>query len=186
MSQKYRRLEFLSFLFFVLLLLVAACSGGGEESVYVVEPESSNNDESVYLHDYSVNTAGTIVTEDDTGVMWQQSGGWQTMTWDEANEYCEELILEEYDDWILPELDLLKGLFERDAFEYHSNDQPPYINDAFDCRIDTYWSCTSTHDGWGWGVNFSENPNNWQLMIEEHEDKSRQFYVRCVRLPEQY
>ena len=66
----------------------------------------------------------------------------------------------------------------------NSIDQPPYINEIFDCRLAVYWSCTSTNDGWAWGVNFAENPNNWQLMIEEHEDQSKQYYVRCARLPE--
>ena len=122
MSHKRFDSRFFRSLFVILstVSLLVACGGdgGGGGSTDYVANDTAATGESVYLHVYSVNDSETIITEDDTGVMWQKSGGWIPMTWDEANAYCEELVLEGYDDWELPELDLLKELFERDAYAY--------------------------------------------------------------------
>lgn len=168
----------------LVVVLVGICSCGGDSISGVTSVDTSDSaSEAVYLHQYSVNEDGTIVTEIDTGVMWQQSGGWQTMTWDEAVEYCEQLTLGEYENWQLPEEDLLMMLFERDAYEWHSMDDPPYINNVFDCRLGKYWSSTSSsNDNYAHTVTYEDNPNNWQLHIWDSEDKTDYYYVRCACL----
>lgn len=181
-----RRKIVLKWLFMAIaLLLLFGCGGDAGSSSAPVDDNDTSGEE-VYLHQYEVNEEGTIVTEIDTGVMWEQSGGWQTLTWQEANDYCEQLSLESYDNWELPEEDLLMGLFERDAYEWHSNDSPPYINDIFDCRLGEYWSNTSTHDGYAHTVSYEKNPINWQVIIWDSRSMDEYHYVRCVCLDNIY
>ncbi len=168
---------------FVLAALTVGCGGdGGSASAPADYDYNDTSCEEVYLHQYEVNEEGTIVTEIDTGVMWEQSGGWQTLTWQEASDYCEQLSLGGCDNWELPEEDLLKELLERDAYEWHSNDSPPYINDIFDCRLGEYWSSTSTYDDFAHTVSYGDNPISWQTMIWDNRSVDEFHYVRCVCL----
>lgn len=45
-----------------------------------------------------------IVTDRNTGLMWQQTPSSDDFIWQGAVEYCEELVLSDYDDWRLPSL----------------------------------------------------------------------------------
>jgi hypothetical protein len=167
----------------VVLGVLVGCGGdGASSSTPADDAYNDTTSEQLHLHQYEVNEEGTIVTEIDTGVMWEQSGGWQTLTWQEANDYCEQLSLGGYDNWELPEKDLLMELFERDAYEWHSNDSPPYINDIFDCRLGEYWSSTSTYNDFAHTVSYEDNPNNWQLLIWDNRSMDESHYVRCVCL----
>ncbi|UMB59650.1 DUF1566 domain-containing protein [Lutibacter sp. A80] len=49
------------------------------------------------------NNDGTI-TDNNTGLMWEQIPTTDEFTWEEAKEYCENLELGGYDDWRLPSL----------------------------------------------------------------------------------
>jgi len=50
---------------------------------------------------YTDNGDGTV-TDDVTGLVWAQNLSGSSMSWEEANEYCESLELAGYDDWRLP------------------------------------------------------------------------------------
>ncbi|OON99856.1 MAG: hypothetical protein ATN35_10760 [Epulopiscium sp. Nele67-Bin004] len=58
---------------------------------------------------YTDNGDGTI-TDNSTGLMWQQIPVDYKMTWSEAVEFCENLELGGYDDWRLPTADELFSL----------------------------------------------------------------------------
>jgi hypothetical protein len=61
----------------------------GEDSDYSINPAS-----------YTDNGDGTV-TDNVTGLMWQQEDDDTTRTWDEACSYCDELALAGYSDWRL-------------------------------------------------------------------------------------
>ncbi len=50
---------------------------------------------------YTDNGDGTV-TDDVTGLVWAQDLSDSSMSWEDANEYCESLELGGYDDWRLP------------------------------------------------------------------------------------
>ncbi|MGQ1890239.1 Lcl C-terminal domain-containing protein [Thermophagus sp. OGC60D27] len=88
---------------------------------------------------YTDNGDGTV-TDNVTGLMWQQTPSSENFTWDEAVEYCENLELGGYDDWRMP---TVKELFSISDFESGW----PYINmDYFDLATDEiskdeqYWA----------------------------------------------
>ncbi len=62
---------------------------------------------------FTDNGDGTI-TDNVTGLMWQQVPDSINMSWEEAKEYCENLELGGYDDWRLP---TVKELFAIGSFE---------------------------------------------------------------------
>ena len=74
---------------------------------------------------YTDNIDGTV-TDDVTGLMWQQIPTTDDFTWEDAKEYCENLELGGFDDWRMPSA---KELFSISDF----TSGWPYINtDYFD------------------------------------------------------
>lgn len=66
------------------------CKGTGQDGAYVIAPLS-----------YTDNGDGTV-TDDHTGVIWQQGQSDNPMSWDEAEAYCGSLTLGAASDWRLP------------------------------------------------------------------------------------
>ena len=88
---------------------------------------------------YTDNGNGTV-TDDVTGLMWQQTPIDADLSWEEANEYCESLELDGYDDWRMP---TMKELYSLNDFSQGW----PYLNtDYFDLagssvsKDEQYWS----------------------------------------------
>jgi len=89
---------------------------------------------------YTDNGDGTV-TDNATGLMWQQSPENSGYTWQEAVDYCEDLVLAEYDDWRIP---TTKELFSISDFSQGW----PYLNtDYFDLagtgevtKDEQYWA----------------------------------------------
>ena len=69
-------------------------------------------------HDYNPKAikGDKVVVDNATGLMWHQSGSDNTMLWDEAKEWVEDLSSEEgyagYHDWRLPTVDEAVSLLE--------------------------------------------------------------------------
>jgi len=115
--------------------------------------------------------SGSIVTDSVTELQWQDDVTPST-TWQAAITYCENLTLDSYDDWRLPNLNELKSLVDRTTYD-------PAIQSAFQNVVSSgYWSSTAHADGipYVWGVDFNDGSDYWDIYeLNSH-------YVRCVRL----
>ena len=80
------------------------------------------------------------VTDNNTGLTWQQITSTETMTWEEAKEYCENLELGGYDDWRMP---TPKELYSLSNFEegwpYIDTDVFSLVQDEL-TKDEQYWS----------------------------------------------
>ena len=72
---------------------------------------------------YTDNGDGTV-TDEVTGLMWQQTPSSNDYSWEEAKSYCEGLELAGYDDWRMPSL---KELFSISDF----SSGWPYLNETY-------------------------------------------------------
>ncbi len=126
-----------------------------------------------------------IVTDNSTGIMWQDSenikkpwvtqenyisGNYTDTSGDTAATYCKNLTLGEHVDWRLPTSDELYYLSDK-GLEKPSIDHA-FQNITFD---DSYWSSTASKTiSKAWYVNFDDG-------YKEDANKSSNFFVRCVR-----
>ena len=123
--------------------------------------------------EYSDNGNGTV-TDNSSGLMWQQTTAADTMIWEDALSYCENLNLGGYTDWRLPTVKELNSLVDS------SIPSPgPTINTALfpDTQSSGYWTSTTsfTNTGSAWIV-FFDYGNGYGDV-----NKSVSFYVRAVR-----
>ena len=131
----------------------------GEDSDYTINPPS-----------YTDNGDGTV-TDNVTGLMWQQEDDDTTRTWDDATSYCEDLALSGYSDWRLPSAMELMSIV--DYGTYSPSIDTTYFSGT---SASYYWSSTTLANdtSYAWGVGFSYgNVGNGS--------KSSGYYVRCVR-----
>ncbi len=113
---------------------------------------------------------GDSVTDNQTGLMWQQ-GETSTLTWEAALNYCEGLLLGGRTDWRLPNMKELRSISD-DARSGPSLDRT-YFPGA---RAARYWSSTSLFGPAvsAWFVDFSSG-------LASYNDKAGQLSLRCVR-----
>ena len=119
---------------------------------------------------YTDNGNGTV-TDNCTGLMWQQEDDGISRTWWDQLNYCEELELSGYMDWRLPNLRELHSLVDYSRYE-------PAINtDYFQSTSGGFWASTTivSHPSRSWGVSFKYG------VINRERDKSYHRYARCVR-----
>ncbi len=114
-----------------------------------------------------------IVTDNNSGLMWQQEDDGTEKEWEEAIEYCEGLSLAGYSDWRLPNIKELESITNDEEYN-------PSINESYfpNTQSDYYWSSTSFTDLFytfhAWGVDFYDG----HVGISY---KSNSNYARCVR-----
>ncbi|MEA3491306.1 MAG: DUF1566 domain-containing protein, partial [Campylobacterota bacterium] len=142
----------------------------GQTTVYVV------NDDGTYqtgvAHSYTRDDANDIVTDDVTGLEWQDDAAVETVTknWADAGTYCTALSLDG-GGWRLPTIDELVYITDKGKFD-------PAIDDTVfqNTASSNYWSSTTdaSHTSSAWGVYFYYGNDNWN-------DKSYSYFVRCVR-----
>ena len=110
------------------------------------------------------------VTDDNTGLMWQQDEGGQK-TWEDAIAYCEDLSLAVYTDWRLPNKKELKSITDDTL-------NNPAIDKNFfpDAHALFYWSSATyvNYSSYAWCVYFYDG-------YVYNFSKSYNLYVRCVR-----
>jgi hypothetical protein len=136
---------------------------------------------------YSRDDINQIVTDNVTGLMWQDNETvqkpWVTQanydaknymdtSGDTATTYCENLVLGRYADWRLPTVDELHYITDKGRMR-------PAIDSTFQNIINnnryTYWSsATFANSNRAWYVNF-------YLGNSTNSYKSFTFNVRCVR-----
>jgi len=128
-----------------------------------------NSDCSSKNRKFSDNNNGTIF-EPSKNLMWQKVDDRKTRTWEEAEQYCSDLVLADYDDWRLPDKDELFDLV------LLKKKEAPKINPVFKCRQGTYWTGDKSKVAQAaWIVDF-----RFGLLQVYHTDYPR-YYVRCVR-----
>ncbi len=99
---------------------------------------------------YTRNDTKEIVTDNITGLMWQDNADAQAIknTWNGAKAYCANLTLGGYSDWRLPSIEELEGIV--DFGHSHPTIDPVFQNVApepifpFE-HSDYYWSSTVVH-----------------------------------------
>ncbi|MEM7828109.1 MAG: DUF1566 domain-containing protein, partial [Candidatus Aenigmatarchaeota archaeon] len=128
------------------------------------------------------------VIDNNTGLIWQRSDDGIVRTWDEANNYCENLALGGYSDWRLP---TKRELFSIVDFGRYN----PSINISIfpDTKRDKYWSSdvkSSSNEAWyvyfgkleiDYGCASVYSYYKYDGVTVNSSDKSNKYYVRCVR-----
>jgi len=111
------------------------------------------------------------VTDERTGLVWQQQDDGQTRTWEAAISYCEGLTQpDNKNDWRLPNIKELESI--TDGGRYNPSIDPIFTG----THASYYWSSTTCADGvsLAWGVYFYDGD-------VDNFNKSYHYYVRCVR-----
>jgi len=113
------------------------------------------------VNDFVDNGDGTV-TDNATGLMWQQADSGSGMDWEDALAYAKGSILANYDDWRLPNIKELQSIvdYSHSPSAGHAADQGPAIDtDYFEItelpsgttNYDTdygyFWSSTSAYFG---------------------------------------
>ncbi len=131
----------------------------GEDSDYPINPLS-----------YTDNGDGTV-TDNVTGLMWQQEDDDTTRMWDEACSYCQDLTLGGYSDWQLPYKKELMSIV--DYGTYGPSIDSTYFSGT---NASYYWSSTTyaSNPSYAWHVSF-------YFGDVGSSGKSYNSYVRCVR-----
>ena len=92
----------------------------------------------------------------------------KTVNFKEAKEYCQNLTLQGYDDWLLPDVKTLRSLVDYERFS-------PSIDNAFKhTSVQSYYSSTL------YGKDSAENIG-FNNGIDGHINKTQAQHVRCYR-----
>jgi len=106
-----------------------------------------------------VDNGDGTVSDTETGLMWQQAEA-GSMNWEEALNYCENLVLPTggYDDWRLPDRNELQSLIDYDyydpaIFNHNVNGENKYFPGVLSSY---YWSSTTYayNTSYAWRVPF--------------------------------
>ena len=131
----------------------------GEDSDYTINPPS-----------YTDNGDGTV-TDNVTGLTWQQEDDDTSRVWDDAISYCNDLTLEDYSDWRLPSAMELMSIVNCGTYN------PSIDTTYFPGTNAAYYGSSTTSVYFlssAWGVVFSRG------YVDPY-NKSSSTYVRCVR-----
>jgi hypothetical protein len=119
---------------------------------------------------YTDNGNGTV-TDTSTGLMWRQAGSSNTMTWEQALAYCEDMDFAGYTDWRLPTIKELRSLVDYSQYD-------PAINATYfpSTASSFYWSSTTfaNYTYYAWGVPFNYGHDYYSYKKHSH-------YARAVR-----
>ncbi|MCI0692793.1 DUF1566 domain-containing protein [candidate division KSB1 bacterium] len=103
-------------------------------------------------HEYEVQLQGKVVIDHTTGLMWQQSGSPETMTYENAKAYVAQLnkdCFAGFGDWRLPTLEEALSLMEP-----QKNSDGSYINSKFDKTQSWIWTADMYSASAAWVVYF--------------------------------
>jgi hypothetical protein len=133
------------------------CVRGGSES-------------DIWSYDFIDNSDGTV-THRPTDLTWQQEDDNVVRSWENALSYCENLSLDKYSDWRLPNFRELLTLVDYTVYGPAINSSLFPNNDGGD-----FWTSTTHPDVTtaAWRVRF-------YYGIMDLDYKSSSIYVRCVR-----
>ena len=139
---------------------VISCTGTGQDGDYAINAQS-----------YTDNANGTI-TDNVTGLVWQQLANNGYFDWTSANTYCSNLTLGGVSGWRLPSLIELIGLLN-----YGNSNS--YIDSSYFLAGGGYWSTTSDayNNSAAWALWFVPSTNNGVAYSKTGDFMG----VKCVR-----
>jgi hypothetical protein len=111
-----------------------------------------------------------IVLEITHNILWQDTKSVEStpLVFTQAKKMCQELVLDGFDDWEVPDITTLRGLVDYEHFS-------PSIDPAFRYTITkSYYSSTPYKDGTFEVIGFNNG-------IDGHIDAKQKQYVRCVQ-----
>jgi hypothetical protein len=122
---------------------------------------------------YTVNRDGTV-TDNVTGLMWQQEVDYIARTWKSAIAYCENLVVppSTYSDWRLPNSKELRSIIDNSQWN------PAIDSTAFPNTNSSYYWTSTAYEGdpeGAWYVTFSYGG------ITGHGKTGGSHDVRCTR-----
>ncbi len=105
-------------------------------------------------HAYEINDrdGDKVVTDSDTGLMWQQSGSAKSMSFESAKKYVQGLNKNKhagFNDWRLPTLEEAMSLMEP-----KKNEAGLYIDPKFDSNQEWIWTADKKSASRAWAVYF--------------------------------
>jgi len=125
---------------------------------------------SVASADFTRDGSTNIVTDNKTGLQWQDDVN-ISKNWTDTIAYCEnDVSLGGHTDWRLPNINELYSVTDRSK-------RSPTTNSAFKNVVsDIYWSSSTVFDleSYAWSVHFRYGYDAWNI-------KSTRYNVRCVR-----
>jgi len=110
------------------------------------------------------------VTDQATGLVWQQTDDGTTRPWQSALDYCNTLSLASSSDWRLPNIKELRSIVDESRYT-------PSIDPVFSGTYASfYWSSSSYayNPDYAWLVRFNYGFVDFYSKTENH-------FVRCVR-----
>jgi len=117
--------------------------------------------------------ANDIVTDNITGLEWQDDSIGSPMNWKSAIDNCEALSLGGHEDWRLPNINELTSLV--DGIEGY-----PMIDDVFENH-----SCSGNCSYWSSTTFAKDSSNAWNVSFysgnQSYYRKNSNVNVRCVR-----
>jgi len=122
-------------------------------------------------HSYTRDDVKEIVTDNVTGLMWQDDGFSLQLAWIDAVNYCLVMSLGGFDDWRPPTSAELENIVDYGRVN-------PSINPVFqNTSSDYYWSSTTSagSSDYAWLVDFYHG-------YVGYGSKDNSTYVRCVRV----
>lgn len=140
------------------IILLFVILGDNEESVNLPEREDCGEGTTVYVNN---------------DLCWQKSvKEGESINWNDANNYCQNLSLGEHEDWRLPNLGELSSIIEKDTDGLSINEK------VFeDTAPKHFWTSEaySSREGFHWFVHFEIGYTSFA------PDFSEGYSVRCVR-----
>lgn len=122
-------------------------------------------------NDFVLQKNGQIVYDRASGLMWQQSGSDDDMSFEEAMRWVEQLTFAGFDDWRLPTLEEAMSLVEPEQ----KNDDL-YIDPVFNSKQSWIWTLDLVKDeSWAAWVVYFLNGSCYRRSVDSTS------YVRAVR-----
>jgi hypothetical protein len=135
----------------------------------VVDSSAKASSKQVAIVRFQDNGDGTV-TDNKMNRIWQKDDDGSKRNWSDAQAYCENLVLGEHNDWVVPSIEELLSIADFSRIF-------PGLDPVFGWHSGEYWTRTSRMDvaTMAWVV-FSDCGTIYGAP------KQYSFYVRCVRI----